>query len=196
MNEDYDMTGWSEWSAETTAALKKMPRLAVAAGGVQLPPLPTTYKGSVYLSGPIAGETYYNARYGWREDAARGFKPGIKALSPMRHEGHLAEVKGALSSAEQVDHFFSGARVIVEKDRLDIKRSDIVLVVLLGATRVSIGTVSEIGMAYEAGKTIILVMEDEGNIHDHPFVTQPAALRLNNLDDAIYAINQLLSEGI
>lgn len=155
----------------------------------------TTHKGSVYLSGPITGETYEQARYGWRATFATQMEPGIKVLSPMRHEGHLAEIKGELAQ-HYPEHFFSGARVIVEKDRLDIKRSDVVLVVLLGATRVSIGTVAEIGMAYEAGKTIILVMEDSGNIHDHPFVTQPAALRLNNLQDAVYAINALLSEGI
>lgn len=157
----------------------------------------TTYKGSVYLSGPIAGLTYTDARYGWRDHAAARLKSGITVLSPMRHEGHLAEIKSPLESAGQLDHFFSGSKIIFEKDRLDIERSDIVLVNLLGATtRVSIGTVAEIGMAYTLGKQIILVMEDSGNIHDHPFVTVPASLRLNNLDDAIYAINALLSEGI
>lgn len=157
----------------------------------------TTYTGSVYLSGPIAGLTYKDARFGWREYVANMMSHGIKVLSPMRHEGHLAEVRGPLEPAGQAGHFFSGEKIIVEKDMLDIKRSDIVLVNLLGATtRVSIGTVAEIGMATVLGKTIVLVMEDTGNIHDHPFVTIPAALRLNNLQDAVDAINSLLSEGI
>lgn len=178
----------------------------------------TTHKGSVYLSGPIAGQTYDEARYGWRATFAAQMEEGIKVLSPMRHEGHLAEVTGELKAAEQLDHFFSGARIIVEKDALDIKRCDIVVVNLLGATKVSIGTVAEIGMAQASGKTIILIMEDAGtvpigeyrsgydqsdisveygsNVHEHPFVTVPAALRLNNLDEAIYAVNALLSEGI
>lgn len=156
----------------------------------------TTYKGAVYLSGPIAGQTYEAARYGWRATVAAQLNEGIKVLSPMRHEGHLAEIADPLEAAGQLDHFFSGARIIVEKDALDIKRADIVLVNLLDVTRISIGTVAEIGMAYATGKTIILVMEDTGNPHDHPFVTVPAALRLNNLDEAIYAINALLSEGV
>lgn len=177
----------------------------------------TTHKGSVYLSGPIAGQTYDEARYGWRATFAAGMEEGIKVLSPMRHEGHLAEVHGQLKAAEQLDHFFSGSRIIMEKDALDIKRCDIVVVNLLGATKVSIGTVAEIGMAQASGKTIILIMEDPGttvhriynegcsewpiesmgsNVHEHPFVTVPAALRLNNLDEAIYAVNALLSEGI
>lgn len=156
---------------------------------------PTTYKGTVYLSGPITGLDYKGARFGWREYVANMMEHGIKVLSPMRHEGHLAEIKGTLEK-EYPTHYFSGARVIVEKDMLDIKRSDIMLVNLLGAQRVSIGTVSEIGMAMTMGKTIVLVMEDSGNVHDHPFVTIPAALRLNNLQDAVDAINSLLSEGI
>lgn len=177
------------------------------------------HKGTVYLSGPIAGLTYKEARYGWRQTFINGLAPGIVGLSPMRHEGHLAEVRGALEPAGQIDHFFSGSRIIVEKDRLDIERSDIVLVNLLGATKVSIGTVAEIGMATVLGKKIVLVMEDRGtvyhgktdingtkvlysdsdwgdNIHEHPFVTEVASLRLNNLDDAIYAVNSLLSEGL
>lgn len=155
----------------------------------------TTYKGTVYLSGPISGESYDEARYGWRKEASDGFKRGIVALSPMRHEGHLAEIKGPLANVYP-DHYFSGSKIIFEKDRLDIERSDIILVNLLGAKRASLGTVAEIGMASTLGKQIVLVMEPSGNIHEHPFVTVPASLRLDNLKDAIDAINSLLSEGL
>ena len=154
-----------------------------------------THKGTVYLSGPITGLSYQEARYGWRATFAAAMKDGIKVLSPMRHEGHLAEIQGGLDK-HYPDHYFSGAKIIVEKDRLDIKRSDIILVNLLAAQKVSIGTVVEIGLAYEQGKQIVLVMEDTGNVHDHPFVTQLVSLRLNNLDDAVDAVNALLSEGV
>lgn len=178
----------------------------------------TSYKGSVYLSGPIAGLTYDQARYGWRMTVAAQLEQGIKVLSPMRHEGHLAEVKGPLDPAGQLNHFFSGSKIIFEKDMLDIQRCDLMLVNLLDATKVSIGTVAEIGMAAALGKKIILVIEDAGsvpigeyrsgydqsdiqvdygsNVHEHPFVTVPASLRLNNLDDAVHAVNSLLSEGL
>lgn len=157
-------------------------------------PLPAA-SGSVYLSGPITGETYENARYGWRKYVADRLASGIKVLSPMRHEGHLAEITATLEK-EYPEHFFSQPRILVEKDHLDVMHSDIILVNLLGAKRASLGTVAEIGMAYALGKKIVLVMEKEGNLHDHPFVTVPAALRLETLDDAIYAINSLLSEGL
>ena len=151
-------------------------------------------EGRVYLSGPILGETYESARYGWRKLVALQLLPGIQVLSPMRHEGHLAETVGVIGD-DQPAHFFAGARIIVEKDMLDIRRCDLVLVNLLGATKVSIGTVSEMGMAFAMDKTIITVIEPD-NIHQHPFVTETSSLVLDNLDDAIYAINSLLSVGI
>lgn len=158
--------------------------------------------GTVYLSGPITGLSYQEARYGWRQEVADALVwpkddsalTGITVLSPMRHEAHLAEMTDI--ETNYPDHFFSKPKVIVEKDRLDIKRSDVVLVNVLGAKRISIGTVSEIAMAYEQGKQIVLVMEDAGNPHEHPFVTELVSLRLNNLTDAVEAIRSLLSEGI
>ncbi len=157
------------------------------------PALPHT-EGKVYLSGPILGTTYEDARYGWRKQVALGLLPGIQVLSPMRHEEHLAETVGVIGD-DQPTHFFAGAKIIVEKDMLDIRRCDLVLVNLLGATKVSIGTVSEMGMAFAMDKTIITVIEPD-NIHQHPFVTETSSLVLDNLDDAIYAINSLLSVGI
>lgn len=161
--------------------------------GVSLP----DHQGTVYLSGPITGKTYYEARYGWRAIVAQRLAPGIRVLSPMRHEGHLAE-EGLkpIEATSANPHFFTRSKIIVEKDKLDISNCDIMLVNFLEATKVSVGSVAEMGMAYAMGKTIIVVMQDTGNPHDHPFVTEPAALRLDNLDDAIYAINSLLSEGV
>ncbi len=159
---------------------------------------PIRHSGTVYLSGPIAGLMYGEARYGWRQEFINRLAPGIVGLSPMRHEGHLAELRQPIEApADQIGHFFSGSKIIVEKDKLDIERSDIMVVNVLGATeRVSIGTAVEVGIAMTLGKKIILVIEDHGNIHDHSFITVPASLRLNNLDDAIYAVNSLLSEGL
>lgn len=157
-------------------------------------PAQPTANGTVYLSGPISGETYEDARFGWRKYVADRMSPGIRVLSPMRHEGHLAEIAGTLEK-EYPEHFFSQPRVLVEKDYLDIQRSDIMLVNLLDAKRVSIGSMVEIGMAYALGRKVIVVL-DKGDMHDHPFVTETSALVLNNLDDAIMAINSLLSEGI
>ena len=123
---------------------------------------------------------------------------GITVLSPMRHEGHLSEHTGTIDDdvIDNASHFFAGSKIIFAKDVLDIRSCDIMLANFLGATRPSLGTVSEIGMAYILNKTIITVIEKKDNIHLHPFVLEPSALVLDNLPDAITAINSLLSTGI
>ena len=160
-------------------------------------PAPEDATGVVYLAGPILGKTYMDCRFGWRQEVAMRLFRGITALSPMRHEGHLSEHTGTIDDdvIDNASHFFAGSKIIFAKDVLDIRSCDIVLANFLGATRPSLGTVSEIGMAYIMGKTIVTVMEDT-NIHRHPFVLEPSALVLDNLDDAITAINSLLSTGI
>lgn len=154
----------------------------------------------VYLSGPITGLTYKQARFGWRKDFAEALGPGIEVLSPMRHEGHLAELQNKKLHSDpeatgQSNHFFSQAKMIVAKDFLDIEMSDVVVANFLGAKKVSIGTVAELGYAKKAGKSIIVVMEKD-NIHNHPFVTQVADAVVDNLDDASHIVSSLLSVGV
>lgn len=156
---------------------------------------------AVYLSGPITGLNYKGARCGWRKDFRDMLEPGITVLSPMRHEGHLAELRGPMSVRAlrkfetEKNHIFSHPKMIVTKDRLDIKQSSIMVVNLQGATKVSQGTIYEIGYADALGKTIIVVT-DEGNVHNSPFITEAAAQVVDTLEDAAQIVNSLLSEGI
>lgn len=159
--------------------------------------------GTIYLSGPITGKTYQDARFGWRSSFAKKMLQKMRnagsyqdhvLLSPMRHEGHLAEVKGPLDK-EYPDNLFSHPKMIVAKDFLDINTSDIVLVYLLDATKVSIGTMVELGYAKARGKTIVTVMQ-KGNLHEHPFVTEVSDAVVETLEDAVAICDSLLSEGI
>lgn len=157
----------------------------------------STSTSKVYLAGPISGLTYDDARYGWRKEfqdklVAKGSR--AVPLSPMRHEGHLAEVKGPIE-VNYPTHLFSHGKMIVAKDFLDIEVSAIVVANFLGTTKASLGTVAEIGYAAAKGKTIVVIME-KGNMHYHPFVTEPAAVVVDNLDDAVTIVDSLLSEGI
>lgn len=154
----------------------------------------------VYLSGPITGLTYKQARYGWRASVAEVLeKDGIGVLSPMRHEGHLAELARRTIKADMPEpvfnHFFSRPKMIVAKDLLDIDMSDIVLTNFLGTKVVSQGSIAEMGYAYAKDKTIITVMEP-GNPHDSVFVKEMSAAVLDNLDDAVAVIRSLLSTGV
>lgn len=171
------------------------PELATLPPPVFRTPSDPIHDGAVYLAGPILGATYQDARFGWRQYVADRLAPGIRALSPMRQEGHLSEIKGPLEQGMWPEKIISGDKAVFYKDVLDIERADIVLVNLTGATRVSIGSMVEMGLAFAKGKKIIVVME-EGNIHTHPFVNEPAMLVLDDLDEAIDIINSLLSDGV
>lgn len=155
---------------------------------------------AVYLSGPITGMDYQNARYGWRAEFAALLTPGITILSPMRHEGHLAEMTEkmsveALKTFEKENgHLFSHHDMIVAKDRLDIETCSIMVVNFLGAQVVSQGTVWEMGYASALKKLTIVVIED-GNIHKSPFVRQ-GNIVVGSLNDAALIVNSLLSEGL
>lgn len=150
--------------------------------------------GTVYLSGPVTGTTYKAARYGWRKEFTEMLDKGITVLSPMRHEGHLAEVQGTLEKSYP-ENLFSRPKMIVAKDFLDVSVSDIVIVHLLGATRISVGTMVELGYAKALGKTIVTIME-KGNLHEHPFVIEVSDTVVGSLAEASAIINSLLSEGI
>ena len=151
----------------------------------------------VYLSGPITGVSYNEARFGWRAKFADYLDEGIIPLSPMRHEGHLAELS---TEAETVlppgkTHIFSHPRMIVSKDMLDIEQCDLMVVNLLGATTVSQGTIWEMGYAKGKGKQLVVIME-ANNVHKSPFIRESANIVVDNVEDAIMIVNSLLSEGI
>lgn len=140
----------------------------------------------VYLAGPISG-TSYGESTSWREDVTRKIYPHT-ALSPMRGKSYL-------SSEEAIADFYntplSCAKGIVTRDRWDVERCDIVFVNLLGANRVSIGTMMELAWADAYRKPVIMVMENEGNPHDHAFVREIAGFWLRTLDEAAKIVLQL-----
>jgi nucleoside 2-deoxyribosyltransferase len=155
-----------------------------------------TYKA--YLAGPIAGLNYKQAVM-WREAARTELLlSGIHAYSPMRNKHYLSDVKQFSKQPRNdenpynSDNPLSTVKGITVRDRFDCETSDLVLINLLGSTTVSIGTMLEIGWASAKNIPIILVMEDEGNPHDHGMVNQVCGFRVNNLEDAIILTRQIL----
>ena len=150
----------------------------------------------VYLSGPITGLTYGEARYTWREEFAKK-APGIRVLSPMRHEGHLAEMRNNPIYPNTVpEGLFSHPKMIVTKDFLDIDACTIMIVNFLGAKAVSQGTLVEMGYAKAKGKTIITIQDDFDTIHTSPFIEVLSDIVVPSIDDAIAVTSSLLSEGV
>lgn len=140
---------------------------------------------TVYLSGPISGLTYEGCT-DWREYAIQKLAElDVEGLSPMRGKEYLRG-KGAITDGMSavISNFMSQDAAIVTRDRWDTTRCDFVLMNLLGAKIVSIGTMIELAWADAARVPVILVMEPAGNIHEHPFVRQLSGYRVDTLDAA------------
>lgn len=143
-----------------------------------------------YLAGPISGLRYAEGQ-SWRDYVAANLPLEIRAMSPLRSkEGYLDKLKVIEDSYEE--NPMTSAVGLTTRDRNDCMRSDAVLFNLLGAQRVSIGTCIELGWADAKRIPIILVMEENGNLHDHAMVRSVAGYRVTTLDAAITLLEALL----
>ena len=87
----------------------------------------------------------------------------------------------------------SSNRGIMTRDRWDAHRCGVLLVNLLGATRVSVGTMIEIGWADSVRTPIVGVMEPEGNPHEHGMVLEALGYRVPNMNEALHIIKAMFS---
>lgn len=141
---------------------------------------------TVYLSGPISGLDYKGCT-DWRDAARRSLAfADIDGVSPMRGKEFLRDCGKIEDKTQEVlEHAMSQDAAIVTRDRWDTARCDFMLCNLLGATRVSIGTMVELGWADAARVPVVLVMEPSGNPHEHAFVRQLCGYRVETLDEAL-----------
>jgi len=144
----------------------------------------------VYTAGPITGLTY-NDILGWREYVNEMVPEWISCISPLRGKHVLKDNPDKIAKDVHPDAILSTGIAINQRDFNDIKRCDLVLVNLLGTTKVSIGTVMEIAWARAFGKPVVLLLES-GNIHDHTLLKFPAGYITTDLDEAIDVVVSVL----
>ena len=143
----------------------------------------------VYLAGPISGLTFAEGQ-NWREYFSTQIDQRIQCYSPLRGKDYLTK-HGKLEGS--YDEFpLSTGHGITARDRFDCMGSDIVIFNLLGAKRISVGTMIELGWADAARNPAILIMEKEGNPHEHPMVSNTTQFRVDNVQDAIYLTEIIL----
>ena len=139
-------------------------------------------KKVIYLCGPITGNNYSECTE-WRDYAVQVLESkGFGVISPMRGKAYLAKEKNIKDAYEGTLH--SGKHTIYKRDKFDVSRCDIILSNLSRASQVSIGSVAEIAWADVWNKYVIIVME-EGNIHNHAFIKEMAGIVLPDLDKAL-----------
>ncbi len=148
--------------------------------------------GKVYLAGPITGLDFEGAT-DWRIEVTKLMRP-IEALSPMRYKSYLAQYGKLRAQYENTDirHPLSTDQGITTRDRWDVQRCDLILMNFLGAERVSVGTCIEVGWGDAYRKPIILVMEREGNLHEHGMIQSIIGYRVETLEEAVDITKALL----
>lgn len=149
----------------------------------------------VYLAGPITGKDFAGAT-DWRFAVKHQLESaGIKTFSPMRAKEYLKQLKGPISgTGEEYAHLgvLSLPRGVITRDRFDCTRSDVILVNLLGADRVSSGTLIEFGWADGARRPIVCAIEEKGNPHEHMMVSELIGYRVPTLEEAVHVVKAIL----
>lgn len=147
----------------------------------------------VYLAGPITGLSYGGAT-DWREHARGVLAPEITGLSPMRGKEYLASIEKISGTGEEYAHMgcLSLPRGVMTRDRFDCTRCDVLLVNLLGAKAVSIGTVMEIAWADSVRTPIVCAIEPTGNPHEHMMIQEALGYRVPSLNEALHIVRAIL----
>lgn len=145
----------------------------------------------VYLAGPIDGCTYEGCT-NWRQYVIEELrKDGITGLSPMRAKEFLKEHPKLVDGIS--DHVLASDAGLTARDMWDVRRSDAILFNLVGAKKVSIGTMIEYGWASAFNKPFVAVMEEQGNVHEHPIVRELTKYRVETLDEGLTVIRGLFA---
>lgn len=139
----------------------------------------------VYLAGPISGLNYEGCT-DWREYIKLELDiEGIEVFSPMRGKEFLKNTGPISAITNPTNNSMRTDAAITTRDRNDVKKADVIIMNLLDAKIVSIGTMIEAGWADAFGVPVILIIEKEGNIHEHTILRRIAGYRVDTIDEAI-----------
>jgi len=149
----------------------------------------------VYLAGPIDGLNYERC-VAWREYAIEELaKSEITGLSPMRAKEFLKHHPKLVDGVS--DHILASDAGLTSRDMWDVRRSDAILFNLLGAEKISIGTMIEYGWASAFDKPVITIIEKKGkrkkNVHEHPMIRRITDYRVETLDDGLSVVRALFA---
>ena len=151
---------------------------------------------SVYLAGPISGQTQGGA-YDWREKARKELDAvGITAFSPMRLEEYAEKCQVLPGMADKYGNVPVHVQGIVARDRNDCMTCDMVLCNLLPSSVTglpSLGSVLEIAWADAFRVPMVVVMEDDGsNPNEHGMIRGISPYIVEKLEDGLSLVKAIL----
>lgn len=153
-------------------------------------------KPKVYLAGPMNKLSYEEAG-AWRERAQRELaEVGIAAYSPLRDKEFLAGTVIDSKVDTQVPHPLTTSRGIVTRDHRDCTTADVVLVNFSGFDGISLGSIVEMGWAWDRRIPVVVVCPPNNPHITHPFGAELFNFRVDTLDEGLLLVKSLLlAEG-
>ncbi len=112
----------------------------------------------------------------------------------MRGKEYLSALQSISSDGQEYAHMsvMSTSRGVITRDRYDSQHCDVMLVNLLGAERVSIGTMIELGWADSVRTPVVCAIEPTGNVHEHMMVQELIGFRVSTLTEALTVVKAIL----
>lgn len=148
---------------------------------------------SAYLAGPISGLSFEECM-AWRIYIKTQLQPRIIGINPLRAKSYLKDTTNIKDSYEDLS--LSSSRGLTTRDYFDCNRADIIIVNLLNTEKISIGTCMEIAWGKMLQKPIILIIEPNGNPHDHAMIRESINYRVTTIDEAIHIAKCILLPDI
>lgn len=145
----------------------------------------TNGQAGIYLAGPMTGLSWEKT-LAWREHVEVELGRDWKILSPARPQQDQDRTKVLKLQTQENNelNLWDTATGVVASDTFLIDQSDWVLANFLGAEKISVGTVWELGYAYHARKKIIVLMSKE-DIHNHPFTRRGVDMFTDDIEQVI-----------
>jgi hypothetical protein len=119
----------------------------------------------------------------------------------MRGKAYLKDFTTLPATGLEKQGILSSGKAILDRDHSDVKGSQLIVVNLLGAKTVSIGTVMEIAWAHTLQIPTVVIIEDpvieehvtDGkpltiefvNPHEHSMLLASASYRVKSIEDAL-----------
>ena len=150
---------------------------------------------TVYLAGTISGLTYGQAS-GPRDYAANLLlKRGWDVLDPMRGYQILSTLGDTpISEGQEVKSMLGITdTAITQRDRDDIRRSDVLLV--FSGNAATWGTGFEWEFAFNLGKPIVIICDEDSPTRNHPWCRTMCSGFVSSVDEAVEFIDRWLDRG-
>lgn len=143
---------------------------------------------TVYLAGPITGQTTAQAN-DWRTSLCKKLDDiGIRGISPLRCEPKTDGVYKLFYD----DICFGTPKAIAGKNFYDVKNCDLTLAYL---PQISVGTIIEIGWATSLQKPIVVVSDLDG-IKNHPLIQECTNWIVPDFEHAYAIISGLMGDYV